>query len=45
MAAFEGFTELAQYLDDETVPKDSRCPTFAACVLAVDSPGAYMQLS
>ena len=25
------------YLDDETVPAGSRCPTFAACVLQVDS--------
>lgn len=25
------------YLDDQTVPTGSRCPTFAACVLAVDN--------
>ncbi len=25
------------YLDDETVPPNSTCPTFAACVLTVDS--------
>lgn len=25
------------YLDDETVPRGSRCPTFAACVLRVDN--------
>ena len=27
----------AGYLQDDTVPADSRCPTFAACVLTVDS--------
>ena len=26
------------YLDDETVPKDSKCPTFAATVLHINSP-------
>ncbi|BGO93433.1 hypothetical protein NBRC10512_005330 [Rhodotorula toruloides] len=26
------------YLDDETVPKGSICPTFAACVLHINSP-------
>ena len=25
------------YKDDETVPQDSKCPTFAACVLTVDN--------
>jgi hypothetical protein len=25
------------YLDDDTVPAGSRCPTFAACVLSVDN--------
>ena len=25
------------YLDDETVPADSTCPTFASCVLSVDN--------
>ena len=25
------------YLDDETVPKDSRCPTFASLLLQVDN--------
>ncbi len=25
------------YLEDETVPQGSRCPTFAACVLSVDN--------
>ena len=25
------------YLQDETVPRDSKCPTFAACVLTVDN--------
>ena len=25
------------YLDDDTVPTGSRCPTFAACVLSVDN--------
>jgi glucose-6-phosphate 1-dehydrogenase len=26
------------YLDDETVPKGSRCPTFAAMVLWINNP-------
>jgi len=31
-------TQKPGYLDDETVPKDSVCPTFAAIVLYVNSP-------
>jgi glucose-6-phosphate 1-dehydrogenase len=26
------------YLDDQTVPKNSRCPTFAACTLYIHNP-------
>ena len=29
--------EFALYLDDDTVPKDSRCPTFASLLLQVDN--------
>ena len=37
-AAGEGeYAAEVGYLDDETVPPASRCPTFAACVLSIDS--------